>query len=64
MVRPATTAKMVAKATAEMKPSSRGPPMTNANSGAAAFYARLGFRPLPSGSEQAPRVGISTAAEL
>ncbi|RZU66344.1 acetyltransferase (GNAT) family protein [Microterricola gilva] len=34
------------------------------NSGAAAFYARLGFRPLPSGSEQAPRVGISTAAEL
>ena len=34
------------------------------NSGAAAFYARLGFRPLPSGSEQAPRVGISTATEL
>lgn len=34
------------------------------NGGAAAFYARLGFRPLPSGSEQAPRVGISTAAEL
>lgn len=34
------------------------------NGGAAAFYTRLGFRPLPSASEQAPRVGISTAAEL
>jgi hypothetical protein len=34
------------------------------NTGAAAFYARLGFRPLPSSSERAPRVGISTTSTL
>ena len=35
MVRPATTARIVAKATAEMKPSSNGPPRWKASSGAA-----------------------------
>lgn len=34
------------------------------NTGAAAFYARLGFRPLPSSSEHAPRVGLSTTSAL
>ena len=37
IVRPATTARIVANATAEMKPSSTGPPSCSASSGAAEF---------------------------
>ena len=37
MVRPATTARIVANATAEMNPSSSGPPTCSASSGAAEF---------------------------
>ena len=37
IVRPATTARIVANAIAEMRPSSTGPPSSNASSGAAEF---------------------------
>ncbi len=49
IVRPATTARMVANATAAMKPSSRVPPISKASSGAAEFTppgaARMVSRP-------------------
>ena len=37
IVRPATTARIVANAIAAMRPSSTGPPSSNASSGAAEF---------------------------
>ncbi len=44
MVRPATTARMVANATAEMTPSRITPPSSNASSGAAEFRPPAALR--------------------